>query len=248
MANVHEYVRNPFNTIHVYGYYIRECMLEIDSVELNFGVRRILCGCYINCKPGEVVGLLGRNGSGKSCLLKIIFGILRANHKHLVVDGNIVYKGYKSGLIAYLPQNHFIAPFIKVKDVLKKAILNQPFILDNIVIQQILDQKTGDLSSGELRLVECIWILNHKAPYILLDEPFSGLSPLIIEFLQFIIKKTGERKGIIFTDHNYRCLVQISNRVVLLHNNSIYKIKNERDLAIYNYIPTSHENYSDIPS
>lgn len=68
-------------------------MLEIDSVELDFWGKSILAGCYINCKPGEIVGLLGRNGSGKSCLLKIIFGSLNANFKHLRIDGKLIKEG-----------------------------------------------------------------------------------------------------------------------------------------------------------
>lgn len=224
-------------------------MLTIDSVELTFWNRRILSGCFIDCTPGEIVGLLGRNGSGKSCLLKIIFGTLRANFKHLVVNGKTVHKGYKSGLIAYLPQNHFLAPFIKVKDVLREAMIAQPFILENDLIRRILNEKVQDLSSGELRLIECIWILNRNALYILLDEPFSALSPLLIEFLQFIIKDAGSRKGIIFTDHSYHYLMQISDRVVLLHNNSIYNIKSEADLATYQYIPdTFYDSYTNISS
>lgn len=80
--------------------------LSIDSVAHRFNKKAILNGVYLNCKIGEVVGLLGRNGCGKSTLLKAIFGILNVDFKHLKVNGEIVSKGYLSGKIAYLTQHN----------------------------------------------------------------------------------------------------------------------------------------------
>ena len=88
-------------------------MLEIDSVTLNFGNRSILSGCYLNSKSGEVVGLLGRNGSGKSSLLKIIFGSLKADFMHLRIDGKIISRGFTGKNIGYLPQQGFLPLFTK---------------------------------------------------------------------------------------------------------------------------------------
>lgn len=105
------------------------------------------------------------------------------------------------------------------------------------MINTIIDRKVRDLSGGELRMIECIWILNQKAEYILLDEPFSGISPLQIEFLQQLIKEAGKVKGVILTDHIYHPLMQISDRIVLLHNKAVYNINDESDLIRYNYIP-----------
>ena len=211
-------------------------MLEIDSVELSFWGKQILSGCYVNCKQGEIVGLLGRNGSGKSCLLKIIFGSLSANNKHLRIEGKLTEMAFKAGKVAYLPQEKFFPPFIKIKDIFSKISL-QAGNLGNETITKLLELRVGDLSGGELRFVECLWILNHPASYILLDEPFSGLSPMQIEHVQGLIKTVGVTKGIILTDHVYRPLLEVSSRVVLMHNNSVYNIKEESDLIRYKYIP-----------
>ncbi|HXH99145.1 MAG TPA: ATP-binding cassette domain-containing protein [Sphingobacteriaceae bacterium] len=212
-------------------------MLETDSLALAFWGKQVLSGCYINCKPGEVVGLLGRNGSGKSCLLRIIFGSLKADFKHQRIDGEVIGTGFKTDNIAYLAQDNFLPPFLKVSDILKTVIDNRDLILGNEVINKIINLRVRDLSGGELRFIECIWILNHQAAYILLDEPYSGLSPIQIEFLQELIKQVGKVKGIILTDHIYRSLIQISDRIVLLHNNAVYNINDEADLIRYNYIP-----------
>lgn len=212
-------------------------MLEIDSVTLNFSDKSILSGCYLYCKTGEIVGLLGRNGSGKSCLLRIIFGSLQADFMHLRIEGKILKQGFKSGNVAYLPQESFLPPFLKIKRILKEVKFQKAFILENELIKKIIELEVRDLSGGELRMIECIWILNHPASYILLDEPFSGISPVQIEFLQQLIIETGKVKGVILTDHIYRPLMQVSNRIVLLHNKSIYNIIDESDLIRYNYIP-----------
>lgn len=213
-------------------------MLEIDSVCLSFWGRHILSGCYLNCKPGEVLGLLGRNGSGKSSLLKIIFGSLTADFKHLRLEDKIINKGYLTGQLAYLPQQHFMLPFLSVAEIYKTftPFINKRLIADQLVLANQEGTLQG-LSNGQLRFLECLWILSQPACYILLDEPFSAIAPVQIEFLQQIIIETGKTKAIILTDHIYRPLLSVSSRVVLLFNNAVYNINSEEDLIRYNYIP-----------
>ena len=213
-------------------------MLEIDSVSLSFWGRQVLSGCYLQCKPGEVLGLLGRNGSGKSSLLKIIFGSLKADFKHLRINGGIITKGYLTGQIAYLPQQHFMLPFLKVSEVFDTF---SPFIKEGLIAEDLLPaglkSRLNYLSNGQLRFLECLWILSRDVPYILLDEPFSAIAPIQIEFLQRMIVETGRYKAVILTDHIYRPLLAVSSRVVLLHNNAVYNIDSADDLVRYNYIP-----------
>lgn len=85
-------------------------------------------------------------------------------------------------------------------------------------------------------MLECIWILSRSASYILLDEPFSGIAPVQVEFLQRLIKQVGKVKGVVLTDHIYRPLMDVSDRIVLLHNNAVYNIHDESDLIRYQYI------------
>ncbi|NEU09466.1 ATP-binding cassette domain-containing protein [Flavihumibacter sp. R14] len=213
-------------------------MLEIDSVSLIFWGHSVLSGCYLNCAKGEIVGLLGRNGSGKSSLLKIIFGSLKADFKHLRIGGRIIPTGYLTGQIAYLPQQHFMLPFLKVSEIIETF---SPFIKEHLLAEEILtismESRLNDLSNGQQRFLECLWILSRDAKYILLDEPFSAIAPIQIEFLQKMIVETGRDKAVILTDHIYRPLLAVSSRVVLLHNNAVYNIKSADDLVIYNYIP-----------
>ncbi|WP_406826060.1 ATP-binding cassette domain-containing protein [Pedobacter sp. KACC 23697] len=211
--------------------------LSIDSVNQSFADREVLSSVYLNCKIGEVVGLLGRNGSGKSTLLKIIFGSLKANFKYLNIN-NIVYeKGYLSKNLSYLPQDNFIPKQITVMQAIhtfckiKQADLKQIEFVDNH-----LNAKFYDLSGGERRFIECLLLIYSDVQYVLLDEPFSQLSPLWIEELKKHINKLKADKGFIITDHYYKSILDVSDRIVLLHNQCNYTINNEEDLVTYGYL------------
>lgn len=212
--------------------------LSIDSVNQSFADREVLSSVYLNCKIGEVVGLLGRNGSGKSTLLKIIFGSLKANFKYLNIN-NIVYeKGYLSKNLSYLPQDNFIPKQITVMQAIhtfckiKQTDLKQIEFVDNH-----LNAKFYDLSGGERRFIECLLMVYSDVQYVLLDEPFSQLSPLWIEELKKHINKLKADRGFIITDHYYKSILDVSDRIVLLHNQCNYTINNEEDLVTYGYLP-----------
>lgn len=209
-------------------------MLCIDSVDLSFGDKQIISGAYISVKRGEIVGLLGRNGCGKSSLLKIIFGALKSHYHHLRIGDKIISsEGFLTKEIAYLPQEHFLPDFLSVKDL---SIPDERFESDQF-LANIQDKKLRELSGGELKVIECLWVLSRDANYIFLDEPFKGLSPISIEMLQRLILKEKEKKGIIITDHTYQPLLEISDRVLLMHNNATYKINSMEDLIFYRYLP-----------
>src|ERR1700722_1387969 len=88
--------------------------LLVDSVELAFDSRKILQDVALQCSQGEIVGLLGRNGSGKSSLLKIIFGSLKPAYRYVSIDGKYIYNGYSDGDIAYLPQHNYLPHHIRI--------------------------------------------------------------------------------------------------------------------------------------
>lgn len=84
--------------------------LEIDSILKSFGERTILADVYLKCFRGDIIALFGRNGTGKSTLLNIIFGTLKADRKFIRIDGKVI-KGpaFRSGLLAYLPQHPLLS-------------------------------------------------------------------------------------------------------------------------------------------
>jgi lipopolysaccharide export system ATP-binding protein len=90
-------------------------ILEIDSVLKSFGVRQILTDVYINLQTGNILGIFGRNGTGKSTLLKIIFGTQSAERKFIRIDGVVINRPYIiTNNIGFLPQNEFVPKHLKL--------------------------------------------------------------------------------------------------------------------------------------
>ena len=213
-------------------------ILETDSIQKHFGERSILTDIYLQCRTGEVIGLLGRNGSGKSTLLQIIFGSLEAQ-KCIRIDGKLYEQPYRhAGLISYLPQQGFIPKQLSVKQAASLYLGNTEAerFLDDDVLKPLLKSKAGTLSGGELRYLEVKLLLYVPSLFVLLDEPFSGVSPLTVERMQQLILETASEKGIILSDHDYRNVLKIAGRCCLLHQGSLKAIAGPEDLVRWGYV------------
>ncbi|MGZ3831674.1 MAG: ATP-binding cassette domain-containing protein [Mucilaginibacter sp.] len=212
--------------------------LKVDSINPEFDGRKILQDVYLNCSKGEVIGLLGRNGSGKSSLLKIIFGLLKPAYKYVSINDRYVKNGYVNNQIAYLPQQNYLPKGVKIKALAKMLV--DDFFWDEFTDEQVYknhaDKTIGQLSGGELRILEMLLVIYNKADFILLDEPFTHISPIQTEYFKPIIRKCAQIKGIIVTDHQYRNVLEVSDKLILLHNGTTKHIKNVDELITYGYI------------
>ena len=213
-------------------------VLKVDSVRLAFSDRKILQDVYLDCKQGEIVGLLGRNGSGKSSLLKIIFGVLSPSYKYVSIDNQFIGKSYHQNRIAYLPQHNYLPKGIKMSQL-------APMLVDELLWDKFRtlpiylehQQKTAaQLSGGELRQLEMLMILHSHADFILLDEPFTHISPVQTDAFKLILREATQTKGIIITDHQYYNILDVSDRVILLHNGSTKHITHPDELITYGYL------------
>jgi lipopolysaccharide export system ATP-binding protein len=212
--------------------------LCIDSVNHRYGEIEVLSSVFLNCKIGEIVGLLGRNGSGKSTLLKIIFGEIKPRFMHLKVDGKYTLKAYLTGHVVYLSQSFFIPQYLKINDLVDLYTNNyKDQLLAVDVIKTNLTEQIRNLSGGNRRLVEALLLIYSDAKYVLLDEPFSQLAPIVADELKNHILKFCNTKGFIITDHYYRQILEISTRIVLINNGCNYAISNEDDLILNGYLP-----------
>jgi len=213
-------------------------ILKVDSVQLSFDDRKILQDVFLQCSVGEIVGLLGRNGSGKSSLLKIIFGSLIPSYKYVSINNQYVYSGYAGGQIAYLPQHNYLPHGIRISSLAKMLI--DPAFWDEFALQDVYQKhhhKTvGQLSGGELRMLETLVIIYNKADFILLDEPFTHISPVQTEFFKPVIKNCAKRKGIIITDHQYYNVLDVSDRLIILDNGCTKPVNHVDELVTYRYL------------
>lgn len=212
-------------------------ILEIDSVEMSFDNKSILNGIYLKSETGNVTGILGSNGCGKSTILRIIFGELQPSFKSLRINGKRFSKPFlKSNNIKYLPQFHFIPKSMTVQkafhyfniDISKfYTIFPELTILEN--------QKFKTLSGGEKRIIETFLILKSDSKFVLLDEPFSHIAPVYINRIINLIHHEKQHKAIIVTDHMYKYIVDIADNLYLLKDGWTKKINNLNELAFYNY-------------
>ncbi len=214
--------------------------MQVESVMKSFGTKHVLTDVFLSCRPGEIIGLLGKNGTGKSTLLKIIFGSLSADQKFIKI-GHKIIRGLLNNrnLVNYLPQNHFLPNHIKVSTIIYLFCdkRNASLIKANDLIKPMLNKKSKQLSGGEKRILEILLVLHSNVRYILIDEPFNGIDPIYKEDIKNLIKEQSINKGFIITDHDYRNILDIATRIILMHDGGTKVILKNDELKIWGYIP-----------
>jgi len=220
---------------------MKEHLLEADSLVVELGGQKLLSDVYLQCRTGEVVGLLGRNGAGKSTLLKILFGTQLAPDRSIRIDG----QGYsptalRGRWIAYLPQHSFLPANLSVRQIVRLYVPDAGMarrVLTDERVRSFLRKKPRQLSGGELRYLEILLLMHRPAPFILLDEPFSGIEPLFRERVALLIEEFRGRKGFVITDHVYKEIAGISDRLVLLENGRAIGLRHKEELETRGYVP-----------
>ncbi|MDO9256460.1 MAG: ATP-binding cassette domain-containing protein [Bacteroidales bacterium] len=214
--------------------------LHVDSVRKEFDSRQILTDIFVSCKKGEIVGLLGLNGTGKSTLMKIIFGSLKADRKFVKVEGNVIDGLFDNRkLINYLPQDSFLPNHVFIKNIISLFCNkeNAQVLLNHKLIQPLVTKKSRQLSGGEKRLIEIFLIIYSDAKFILIDEPFNGVAPVYKEEIKSLIREQSKFKGFIISDHDYMNILDIATRVILMHDGGTKEIKGKAELNYWGYIP-----------
>jgi len=215
--------------------------LEVDSVILDFGTRRILQDVYLKSETGKISGLLGNNGAGKSCLMKIIFGELNTNNKSVRLNGETYIDNKRStDDLRYLPQYKFIPQSLSIKRIFEDFELDfMEFVHEFPSFRRKFKKKFRELSGGEQRIIEIYLMLVSKSKFCMLDEPFSHVMPVHIETIKRLIVREKEKKGIIVTDHLYQNIIDISDSLYVISDGKTYLTKSVQDLETLGYINTN---------
>jgi ABC-type lipopolysaccharide export system ATPase subunit len=213
---------------------------EADSIRKAFGDKQVLTDVYLSCQTEDIIGLLGRNGTGKKTLLKILFGTLYTDYKHIMINGEYLDQPFKEkGLISFLHQDNFLPRSMTVKKVLKlfDHKLDDSEFVNDPVLSKILNTKIGNLSGGESRYLEIKLILNLDTKFVFLDEPFNGISPVHIDIVKDMIRTQAEKKGIVLTDHDYRNVLDVANKYMILVDGGIKILKSKEEFIYWGYLP-----------
>lgn len=212
--------------------------LEVDSVILEFGAQRVLQDVYLKSETGRITGLLGRNGSGKSCLMNIIYGKLIPDDYSVRIDGKVQLSSARLPQdIRYLPQFSFIPKSLSLKRIFKDFNLDfLEFVEEFAEFGKFYNSKLKKLSGGEQRIVEIYIILMSETKFCMLDEPFSQVMPLHIDAIKSLIVKARITKGIIITDHLYEHIIDICDDVYVINDGKTYLTNSVEDIENLGYL------------
>ena len=202
----------------------------------------------LEAHPGEIVGLLGPNGAGKTTIFYMIVGLIVPDAGKIFLNGREItdqpmYMRAKQG-ISYLPQEASVFRRLSVRENIMAVLelvlrdsrrrarrLNE--ILEDLDIQHIQFVKGYALSGGERRRVEIARALATEPTFMLLDEPFAGIDPIVVHDIQGIVAGLKDRGiGVIITDHNVRETLQISDRVYIINEGRILESGLPEEIAV----------------
>lgn len=211
--------------------------LEVDSIFHEIRNRRILSDVYIKCETGQISGIFGKNGVGKTCLMNIIYGNINPISKSIRFDNVSISQAFKHPeLITYLPQFNFIPSHLKLSRIFSNFNLNfQDFQKIFPDFSKKYNSSIGILSGGQRRLIEVYVIIKSNAQFTMLDEPFSHLMPLHTEKMTDLLYTEKSKKGFFITDHMYRNVIAISDQMYALSDGKTILVNTIADLDNIGY-------------
>ena len=211
--------------------------LRVIGLRKSYRRRLVIRDVSLSLGRGEVVALLGPNGSGKTTCFYAIAGLIRTEGGQVIVDGRDVsllpmYRRAKLGIV-YLPQEVSIFRGLSVEDNIL-AILEITTadahkrrerledLLSEFSISHLRRAPALSLSGGERRRVEIARCLAAEPRYLLLDEPFAGVDPIAVGEIRALVADLRNRGiGVLITDHNVRDTLEIVDRAYILHDGTV---------------------------
>jgi lipopolysaccharide export system ATP-binding protein len=221
-------------------------LLEIKDLTKSYDGRPVVRGIDMLVKRGEIVGLLGPNGAGKTTTFYMVVGIIPPERGKITFDNQDItnlpiHERARFG-ISYLSQEASIFRKLTVAENIMAILETLPIssserkkrlesLLNELNIAHLAKNKSYTLSGGERRRLEITRALVTNPSFILLDEPFSGIDPIVVNEAQEIIKELREKGlGILLTDHNVRETLSITDRAYLIADGRILISGTAQDL------------------
>jgi len=205
-------------------------MLRVEGIDLFYGASRALRGVSLEADPGRVTCVLGRNGVGKSSLMRAIVGLER------IRGGKILWEGKDiSGLspadraragIGYVPQGREIFPFLTVRENLETALAAAPRgskVPDDVfelfpILKQFLRRRGGDLSGGQQQQLAIARALTTRPRLLILDEPTEGIQPNVIKDIARVIALLARNRNmaVVLVEQYYEFARELGDQLAIM--------------------------------
>ncbi|MEY8838868.1 amidase, partial [Cribrihabitans sp. XS_ASV171] len=215
----------------------RDILLSVKGLSGGYGRVPILHGIDLEVAEGEVVGILGHNGMGKTTLLRVLMGFLPASSGQVRFDQRDITRAAPNERgqmgMGYVPQGRGIFPQLSVRDNLRfawhdtgagsEADVMARVLEDFPRLTRLLDREGGALSGGEQQLLALARCLMGNPDFLLLDEPTEGIQPSIIEEMTATLQHLRETRGlsILLVEQNFDFIADLSDRVLVLERGRI---------------------------
>ena len=221
--------------------------LAAEGLVKSYAGRRVVDNVALEVGPGEIVGLLGPNGAGKTTIFYMIVGLIPPDEGEILLNEDSItdipmYVRARKG-VSYLPQEASVFRRLTVEENLLAVLELRSLrsaerwakaneLLEDLNIAHIRKTKGFSLSGGERRRVEIARALATSPKYILLDEPFAGIDPIVVNDIQRIILGLRDRGiGVLITDHNVREALQIADRAYIIDRGEILESGDPKRIA-----------------
>lgn len=211
-------------------------VLEVKGISKSFGDKKVVDNVSFQIKKGKIVGLLGKNGSGKTTIIKMINDLLTLDSGEISVYGKNVGVDSKN-MISYLPERTYLQGNEKVKDVIE---IFKDFYADfdeenalRLLKDLDLDVNSSlsKMSKGMKEKVQLALVMSRKAKFYVLDEPLGGVDPSTRDYImQTILRNFDEDSALLITTHLIADVEKILDEVIFIDKGKIILNENVEDL------------------